>query len=292
MSENLSTSEFFKALEERGIVVTPEDRERIERRFNERLNYVPKIGVFGKTGVGKSSLCNAVFGQDVCGVSDIDACTRNPQEVLISIGGNGLKLVDIPGVGESLEREEEYEALYRQLLPEMDIVLWVLKADDRAYSTDERHYKELVQPIIKKSLNKQLKADSPFFVVLNQVDKVDPFREWDLANAVPGPQQAKNIEQKRASVANFFDIPLATVIPVSADQGYGLVSLVDSLVFAVPAERKHILLKATRKVRQSKAAQKAAKSGWWEGLIDIGKTILSDWAIPAVIAWAKRKAGF
>ena len=36
--------------------------------------YVPKIGVFGVTGVGKSSLCNALFGSDVAVISDVVAC--------------------------------------------------------------------------------------------------------------------------------------------------------------------------------------------------------------------------
>ncbi|MBW6101324.1 hypothetical protein HTY54_20665 [Escherichia coli] len=37
-----------------------------------------------------------------------------------------------PGVGESRDRDAEYEALYRDILLELDSVLWLIKADDRA----------------------------------------------------------------------------------------------------------------------------------------------------------------
>jgi predicted GTPase len=61
-------------------------------------------------------LCNALFGQDICSISDVQACTRDPQEVFLSIGsGAGLKLLDVPGVGESSERDKEYEELYEKL---------------------------------------------------------------------------------------------------------------------------------------------------------------------------------
>jgi predicted GTPase len=37
------------------------------------------IGIMGKTGVGKSSLCNALFRSEVCTVNAVEACTRQPQ---------------------------------------------------------------------------------------------------------------------------------------------------------------------------------------------------------------------
>lgn len=77
------------------------------------MSYEPKIGIFGKTGVGKSSLCNALFGKDICSISDVEACTRNPQEVFLGMGQKGIKLLDVPGVGENSERVKEYAQLER-----------------------------------------------------------------------------------------------------------------------------------------------------------------------------------
>ena len=59
-----------------------------------------------------------------------------------------------------MNRGARYEALYRELLPQLDAVLWVLKADDRAYSVDIDFYKALVKPY--------LDAGIPFTVVLNR----------------------------------------------------------------------------------------------------------------------------
>jgi hypothetical protein len=52
----------------------------------------------------------------------------------------------MPGVGESLQRHEEYREQYQALLPELDLILWLIKADDRALSLDQQCYQELLQP--------------------------------------------------------------------------------------------------------------------------------------------------
>ncbi len=127
--------------------ILPENiRESISRRINEVINYEPVIGIMGKTGAGKSSLCNAIFKGDICAISDVESCTRETQEVRIQFGKRSIRLIDIPGVGESTARDSEYEQLYRELLPKLDLVLWVIKGDDRAFSADEHFYKNVLQP--------------------------------------------------------------------------------------------------------------------------------------------------
>ena len=196
-------SNWFDELERRGVKVTPEQRRKIEEKVNSVLSYEPRIGVFGKTGVGKSSLCNALFGQDVCPISDVAACTRNPQEVLLNMGSKCIKLVDVPGAGESTERDKEYAELYTKILPELDLVLWLIKADDRAMASDENFYQNIVKPHIEQG--------KPFFMVLNQADKIEPFREWNEAAHEPGPRQFQNIHRKIETVAAQFNLPTSKV---------------------------------------------------------------------------------
>lgn len=243
----------FNILHEHGVGLSDEQKRQIETKLGEMLNYKAKIGVLGKTGAGKSSLCNALFGQAICEVSNVAACTRSPKEVLVEIGaGKGITLVDVPGVGESRERDEEYGAMYRNLLPELDAVLWVLKADDRAYSVDIEFYKSLVKPY--------LDAGIPFIVVLNQADKIEPFREWNVEERRPGPKQAKNLDDKVMDVAASFGLKQSLIVPVSAEEKYGLSRLVDELVFSLPDEKKVAILAKVAKENVSAAATEEGKS--------------------------------
>ena len=72
----------------------------------------------GKTGAGKSSLCNALFAGEVSPVSDVTACTREPLRFRLQVGVRYMTIVDLPGgVVESSARDTEYAALYQQQLP-------------------------------------------------------------------------------------------------------------------------------------------------------------------------------
>ena len=244
----------FDVLNQHGNELSEEQKRQIEHKLNEMLNYKARIGVLGKTGAGKSSLCNALFGKEICEVSDVAACTRATKDVLLEIGADqGITLVDVPGVGESGDRDKEYEALYRNLLPELDAVLWVLKADDRAYSVDIDFYKALVKPY--------LEAGKPFIVVLNQVDKIEPFREWQLEARRPGPKQAQNIDAKINVVAAEFGLKQSLIIPVSAEEKFGLSRLIDELIFSLPDEKKvGIFNHVPRENRSAAAAQEVKGS--------------------------------
>ncbi|RYF29775.1 MAG: ATP-binding cassette domain-containing protein, partial [Comamonadaceae bacterium] len=116
--ENLPTSDveekIFELLAGSNLAAT-ENREKILIRLKEIRNYIPKVGILGKTGAGKSSLCNALFGEEVSEVSDIEACTREPKEFMLSLTQDnaGLILVDMPGIGESRDLDASYSALYK-----------------------------------------------------------------------------------------------------------------------------------------------------------------------------------
>lgn len=175
------------------------------------------------------------------------------------MGQSGIKLLDVPGVGESGARDQEYDRLYQEWLPKLDLVLWVIKADDRALASDEDFYKRLVKPY--------LEAGKPFFIVLNQVDKIEPFREWDEQARQPGPRQAANIEDKRRSVAGFFGLPLSQVIAVSANERYGLVELVDKMIHDLPREKRVSVLREVKQEYRSTLACGEANNGMLDTVV-------------------------
>ena len=118
--------------------------ERILQQINQLTRYEPVIGIMGKSGAGKSSLCNALFASEVSPVSDVAACTREPLRFRLQVGERFMTLVDLPGVGESGARDTEYAALYREQLSRLDLVLWLIKADDRALAVDEHFYHQVI----------------------------------------------------------------------------------------------------------------------------------------------------
>ncbi|KHF27907.1 GTPase Era [Paenibacillus sp. P1XP2] len=220
-----------------------------------------------------------MFGQDVCEISDVEACTRDPKEVVVSLGDKGIKLIDVPGVGESQKRDSEYSKLYQKLLPELDVVLWVLKADDRAYTSDLNFYKNVVLP--------HLDQGKPFFFVLNQSDKIEPFREWDEDAKRPGPKQAINLEAKIQSISDIFNYPSSKIIQVSANEQYNLIKLIDEIVFALPKEKQITFVNQVDEKNVSEETGEIAKDSFADTVID---TIIDFVPIPPIIKGPIRKA--
>ncbi len=138
--------------------------ERLLQQINQLTNYEPVIGIMGKTGVGKSSLCNALFAGDISPVSDVAACTREPLRFRLQVGDRYITLMDLPGVGESGARDTEYAALYREQLPRLDLVLWLIKADDRALTVDEHFYHQVIGEVYRHKV----------LFVISQSDKAEP----------------------------------------------------------------------------------------------------------------------
>jgi small GTP-binding protein len=149
-------------------------RKHILESLCDLTQYVPVIGIMGKTGAGKSSLCNALFQGEVTPVSNVDSCTRDVLRFRLRNGDHSLMIFDLPGVGESEQRDEEYTALYRRILPELDLLLWVIKADDRALSVDEHFYREVM-----------LAYQHRVLFVANQANKAEPCHQWNTTSNTP-----------------------------------------------------------------------------------------------------------
>ena len=149
--------------------------------------------------------------------------------------------------------EEDRKAwiLYTELLPKLDMVLWLVKADDRATAADKDFYERIVRPAVEDK--------KPVFLVLTQVDKMEPFREWNVEQNEPGAAQFQNIHRKAALMAEEFGLRENQVIPVSAGEQYNLAKLVDEMVFALPVEQNIAVLRAVNSEYRSEEATRYVK---------------------------------
>lgn len=101
------------------------------------ISYEFVIGIMGKSGVGKFLFCNVLFQGEVILVSDVYVGIWEVQCFCLSGYGYSMVIIDLFGVGESWDRDVEYEVLYCDILFEFDLVLWLIKVDDCVLFVDE-----------------------------------------------------------------------------------------------------------------------------------------------------------
>lgn len=242
--------------------------------LNKLINYSPTIGLMGKTGAGKSSLINALFQSQLSPVSNVSGCTRQAQRFSITMSNHTLTFVDLPGVGESLERDKEYHQLYRNLLPELDLIIWVLKADDRAWSSDEQCYRFLTEQCGYQS--------ERFLFVLNQADKIEPCRQWDEHNHQPSLEQVANLELKQQAVITAFK-PHHPVMTVSAIENYQLTELTEQLIQALPAQASSGVARQLNSAYRTQSVENSARNDFGQCVSDIIDTIIDIIPLPPLI---------
>ncbi|HEM7146952.1 TPA: 50S ribosome-binding GTPase [Providencia stuartii] len=244
------------------------------KQLNNLISYSPTVGLMGKTGAGKSSLINALFQSALSPVSNVSGCTRQAQRFNMTMNNHTLTFVDLPGVGESLERDREYHQLYRNLLPELDLIIWVLKADDRAWSSDEQCYRFLTEQCGYQP--------SRFLFVLNQADKIEPCRQWDEHNHQPSLEQLANLELKQQAVITAFK-PHHPVMTVSAVENYQLTELAEQLIQALPAQASSGVARQLNSAYRTQSVENSARNDFGQCVSDIIDTIIDIIPLPPLI---------
>lgn len=247
-------------------------------RLNHLINYSPTIGLMGKTGAGKSSLINALFQSTLSPISDVSGCTRHAQRFNMTINNHTLTFIDLPGVGENLERDREYHQLYRNLLPELDLIIWVLKADDRAWSSDEQCYRFLTEQCGYQP--------NRFLFVLNQADKIEPCRQWDELCQLPSSEQAANLVLKQQAVITAFK-PHHPVITVSAVEGFQLTELAEQLIQSLPAKASSGVARQLSSTYRTHSVENSARNDFGQCVSDIVDTLINILPLPALPALIK-----
>ncbi|CNK48739.1 GTPase family protein [Yersinia mollaretii] len=240
--------------------------ERVMQKIHQLTNYEPVIGIMGKTGAGKSSLCNALFTGEVSPVSDVAACTRNPLRFRLQVGEHYMTLVDLPGVGESSSRDAEYTALYRQQLPRLDLVLWLIKADDRALAVDEHFYHQVIGESYRHKV----------LFVISQSDKVEPTCGGEKLST----EQKQNIGRKICLLHELFQ-PVHPVCAISVRAKWGLRVMAERMIKCLPREASSPVVSQLKPSFRTPTVQKKARDDFGE---TIGTALDAVSALPLIPA--------
>ena len=154
------------------------------------------IGFFGRRNAGKSSLVNAVTGQDLAVVSDVRGTTTDPVTKAMELLPMGpVVIIDTPGFDDEGSLGELRIRKTRQVLNRTDVA--VLVAD----STEE------LKPCDKELLELFRKKEIPYLIAWNKCDLLD-----------------KNAEEKLLRTDSDGSIPTAGIC-VSALQKTGIQEL-------------------------------------------------------------------
>lgn len=147
----------------------------LEKMLDKLDRQVIHIAVFGMVGRGKSSLLNALLGQEIFETGPIHGVTQTVQSAEWSVtreavvgsandlwrvslpgaGNSCIELIDTPGIDEI--DGESREALARQLAKQADLILFVVAGD--------------ITKVEFEALSELRQASKPILLVFNKIDQ-------------------------------------------------------------------------------------------------------------------------
>ncbi|MDE5873385.1 MAG: GTP-binding protein, partial [Lachnospiraceae bacterium] len=181
------------------------------------------IGFFGRRNAGKSSVVNAITGQELSVVSDVSGTTTDPVTKAMELLPIGpVLIIDTPGFDDEGSLGELRVKKTKQILNKTDVAILVVDATEKMSETDH----ELIQIFKSKGIS--------YLVVYNKCDLLsvkDMRILMSEENAVlVSAKDKKNIDQLKEKIiltaGNTEERPLVS----------DLVSKGDMIVLVVPID--------------------------------------------------------
>ena len=174
------------------------------RLGNAIKNGVP-VAIAGATNTGKSTLINALLGEDRAIVSDIHGTTRDTIEETLNIDGILFRFIDTAGLRETTETVEQIgiERTFRKI-SEASIILGMVDLTRDRESTSET---------VREIISKIDFSNQELIILLNKTDISEVNNNVNVTNLIVSELNNKGIIQN------------VTIIPISAKTGAGISDL-------------------------------------------------------------------
>ncbi len=162
------------------------------------------VAIVGRPNVGKSTLFNRIAGKRHALVDDFPGVTRDRNSVQVVWEEKTFTLVDTAGfikVDESTIEEQTRQQI-KLAISEADVILFVADAKTGLHPEDS-----MLVDLLRRTSKK-------VFYAVNKID---------------GKEQAKH-------VAEFYELGLDRLYPISASHGFGIGELLTDIVLSLPSE--------------------------------------------------------
>lgn len=172
----------------------------------ERLH----IGIFGRRNAGKSTLLNAITGQNLAIVSEIKGTTTDPVKKAMELLPLGpVVLIDTPGLDDEgelggLRVQKSYQALNQT-----DIALLVIDAAFLSGKDGENSFKAIEKPLIAQFLEKNI----PYLVVINKEEFLSPEQKKQMEKMIAEPEKTIFVSAKEKTNIQNLKERLVSLVP-------------------------------------------------------------------------------
>ena len=117
--------------------LSEDDLNIVLNKFKKESSRPPKIAIFGKSGVGKTTTINSLFNAEWKTSHTIEGTTAAQVKSFSMSTGGTLEVVDLPGYGRSISQDKEYDKIYEEFIPTCDLVLLIVQANSRDLADDQ-----------------------------------------------------------------------------------------------------------------------------------------------------------
>ena len=231
-------------------------RESFRHEFDQQSVAMGRFNlvIFGKTGVGKSTLVNAIFGDEVARTGIGEPVTRGSHLYLDKVGHLGI--VDTQGLEVGKDNKEiiaDLNSVMKDmrkmpLSDQIHVAWYCVRGMDRRFEDTEAEF-----------ITRLDELGLPVIVVLTQVPtRREPEAETEHYHP-DAVELAQRIEARRLPiVAGRPFLTYARADPFTSQHAYGLTEVLDA-TFRVAPEGVHGALVAAQVVHQVRKAKEAQK---------------------------------